>query len=144
MFMMLPLSLAMGVVVTPSTSFKLAGAIPPLGYFDPLGVTAKIEESRLKYIREAELQHGRVAMLSFITLVGLDATSSTLAINQLSDLEWQQQITYWFRVSVLEFARMSAGWSNPFTSEKQLFRIVSAWKCFYTFEHLTRRTFKMS
>ena len=116
------------VIITPPTTFKLAGAIPPLGYFDPLGVTATMNESKLKYMRESELQHGRVAMLSFVTLVGLDATSSTPSIDQLSDLEWERQIPYWLGVGALEFARLSAGWVSPFEPEGKLFQLEETYQ----------------
>jgi len=49
---------------------SLPGAIPPFGFFDPLGLSevplgrSYSAEARLKYFREAELKHGRVAMLA--------------------------------------------------------------------------------
>jgi Chlorophyll A-B binding protein len=41
---------------------ELVGALPPTGYFDPLGLS---ETYDVKKLREAELKHGRVAMLAF-------------------------------------------------------------------------------
>lgn len=41
----------------------LVGACPPLGYFDPLGFSKTDDATLFKY-REAELKHGRVAMLA--------------------------------------------------------------------------------
>ena len=62
----------------PSTSTKkstslnfsvdtIPGALPPVGLFDPLGFAAKADEATLKRYREAELTHGRVAMLAVST-----------------------------------------------------------------------------
>eukprot|EP00957_Ditylum_brightwellii_P005363 409298-Ditylum_brightwellii.AAC.1 len=38
---------------------ELAGALPPVGFFDPLGFAEKADENTLKRYREAELTHGR-------------------------------------------------------------------------------------
>jgi len=45
---------------------SLPGVLPPMGLFDPLGFTDKADASTLKKYREAETQHGRVAMLAVL------------------------------------------------------------------------------
>ena len=40
--------------------------MPPLGIFDPAGFAAKADQNTLKRYREAELIHGRVAMLATV------------------------------------------------------------------------------
>mmetsp|Transcript_69007 Transcript_69007/g.128900 ORF Transcript_69007/g.128900 Transcript_69007/m.128900 type:complete len:242 (+) Transcript_69007:62-787(+) len=45
------------------------GAMAPLGYFDPVGLCNDTTEDRFKYLRAAELKHGRVAMLASLGLV---------------------------------------------------------------------------
>mmetsp|Transcript_89438 Transcript_89438/g.193608 ORF Transcript_89438/g.193608 Transcript_89438/m.193608 type:complete len:330 (-) Transcript_89438:35-1024(-) len=40
------------------------GAIPPLGFFDPLGFTKDIDKAGFRKYRAAELKHGRVAMVA--------------------------------------------------------------------------------
>ena len=62
------------------------GDIKPTGYFDPLELTTKLPSSAIKYVRESELQHGRVAMGAFLGLLGLDMVQDKLAINFLYDL----------------------------------------------------------
>lgn len=42
----------------------LAGALAPVGYFDPLGISTGKDFAQLKVWRESELRHGRVAMLA--------------------------------------------------------------------------------
>merc|ERR1719313_642689 len=43
-----------------------AGVLPPVGYLDPLGFGEKASPERLRWFREAELKHGRVAMLASV------------------------------------------------------------------------------
>merc|ERR1712070_677896 len=40
---------------------NLPGALPPVGFFDPLGFAEKADANTLKRYREAEVTHGRVA-----------------------------------------------------------------------------------
>ena len=42
------------------------GALAPMGFFDPLGLSKDIDEQRLQFYREAEIKHGRVAMLASV------------------------------------------------------------------------------
>merc|ERR1711904_396457 len=42
------------------------GASQPLGFFDPLGFSTYGDEAYFRRLREAELKHGRVAMLSSV------------------------------------------------------------------------------
>ena len=42
------------------------GVIPPTGFFDPLGLSANIDQDTFNGYREAELKHGRVAMLAVV------------------------------------------------------------------------------
>merc|ERR1719174_2398755 len=44
----------------------LPGAIAPLGDFDPLGFTKDLPVQEIKRYREAEVTHGRVAMLATV------------------------------------------------------------------------------
>lgn len=46
----------------------LPGQIPPLGYFDPLHLSDGLADKELIRYREAELKHGRIAMLVRIIL----------------------------------------------------------------------------
>lgn len=43
----------------------MVGASAPLGFFDPLGL-AKCSQETLNNYREAELKHGRTAMLAVV------------------------------------------------------------------------------
>jgi len=55
-------------------SFNYQGDLPPVNYFDPLKLNSEtnFKEDRVKYWREAELQHGRMAMLGATALPFLE------------------------------------------------------------------------
>ena len=42
------------------------GAIPPVGFFDPLGLSSNIDQDTFDAYRTAELKHGRVAQLAVL------------------------------------------------------------------------------
>merc|ERR1712146_613774 len=48
------------------TGSEYAKTLPgagPFGFFDPLGLTAELTPGKVRYFREVEVKHGRVAML---------------------------------------------------------------------------------
>ena len=53
----------------------MIGAIPPVGYFDPIGLSRNKNDATMKLYREAELKHGRVAMAAclgwYVTAAGV-------------------------------------------------------------------------
>ena len=93
-----------------------AGDTKPLGNFDPLGISDVSSEMGKKYLREAELQHGRTAMLAFPTLFALDLFNEDLSIDYLSKMEFNEQVPFWFGVGCYELVRMFQGWQNPIES----------------------------
>jgi hypothetical protein len=110
-------------------NFKYVGDISPTGYFDPLSLSSKLSDESVKYAREAELQHGRVAMLSMIALPLLDKCGGdTLAIDALYKLPLAEQIPFWTGVGCFEFARMGAGWRNPFMEKNANFKLEESYQ----------------
>lgn len=66
----------------------VVGITPPMGYFDPLGLSVGKSDEIMKLYREAELKHGRVAMAAclgwYVTAAGVHpAFQSTLSSNPL-------------------------------------------------------------
>jgi len=45
------------------------GALPPLGFFDPLGFSPRGDRGKFRSLRAAELKHGRVAMMATVGAV---------------------------------------------------------------------------
>ena len=101
----------------------IPGALAPVGFFDPLGLAAKATDATVARYREAELAHGRVAMLAVIGfLVGekvegssflFDAQISGPAIThitQVPDGFWPVIIAF---IGAAEASRAEAGWVDP-------------------------------
>tara|TARA_B110001450_G_scaffold1742_2_gene2010 strand:- start:6030 stop:6554 length:525 start_codon:yes stop_codon:yes gene_type:complete len=100
-------------------SFKYVGSTKPFEKFDPLNIIDGKGENRVKYTREAELQHGRAAMLATVTipfLEHMDKDSSMLGINYLNSLDAYHQAPVWLGLASYEVIRMGRGWVNPFTT----------------------------
>jgi hypothetical protein len=48
---------------------EMPGVTAPLGFFDPLGFSKDVSEGRLRFYREVELKHSRLAMLAVLGFV---------------------------------------------------------------------------
>ena len=95
-------------------SFEFYGDIAPVGFFDPLQVTKNCDESTLRYMREAEIHHGRIAMTSALILPALDmANKEELAINVLHDSGAQLNNFALASMGFFEVARMTAMYKPP-------------------------------
>eukprot|EP00548_Thalassiothrix_antarctica_P016423 CAMPEP_0194184170 /NCGR_PEP_ID=MMETSP0154-20130528/36167_1 /TAXON_ID=1049557 /ORGANISM="Thalassiothrix antarctica, Strain L6-D1" /LENGTH=226 /DNA_ID=CAMNT_0038901623 /DNA_START=67 /DNA_END=744 /DNA_ORIENTATION=- len=99
---------------------NLPGAIPPVGFFDPLGFAKDADSNTLKSYREAELTHGRVAMVATIGfLVGeavgngntplFDGAITGAAIGQLGQAPGGFYIFLIFAIGALEVSRLREG-----------------------------------
>lgn len=107
------------------SSFKYYGDTKPLGYFDPLKLST---DKNCKYLREFELQHGRVAMLASVLIPAFELTKpDTLGINYLADMDFNSQLPFWYVMALAEFFRMKTGWENPFGG-KALFTLKDSFQ----------------
>jgi len=101
----------------------LPGAVAPLGEFDPLGFTKNLPVQEIKRYREAEVTHGRVAMLA--TLGYLVAEPFHPFFNGLvtgpanTHLGQVQEIAPFFfawlatSIATAEIFRAKVGWESP-------------------------------
>ena len=95
-------------------SFKYYGDIQPLGFFDPLKLST---EKNSKYLRETELHHGRLAMLSATVLPLYEILNpGKLSIQFLSDMDFNSQLPFWYCVALLEVGRLLTAYENPFVN----------------------------
>jgi len=101
----------------------LPGALAPVGFFDPLGFAEKADENTMKRYREAELTHGRVAMLAAVGfLVGekvegssflFDAQISGPAITHIPQVPVAFWVLLTLTISTAEQFRARTGWVDP-------------------------------
>ena len=101
----------------PKTStFTFNGDIEPLGFFDPLQLTQNADESTLKYLREAELHHGRIAMIASLMLPSIDyftEDSQDLAINYFSKNHGEFNMLGLAYMTFFELSRLLILYKNP-------------------------------
>lgn len=98
-------------------NFRYVGSTEPLVNFDPLKILDNKSENKVKFVREAELQHGRLAMLASLFIPSIEILDKNhLGIDYLSSLDLEKQLPFWYLVTLLEIYRMVNGWENPFTS----------------------------
>ena len=102
-------------------TFNYNGDIPPLGYFDPLQITQTADESTVKYLREAELHHGRIAMIASLMLPSIDYfAKDDLAIDYFSKNHGEFNQLGLAYMSFFELARLLTLYESP---SKKLFSL---------------------
>jgi len=101
----------------------LPGAIGPLGEFDPVGFTSDLSVQEIKRYREAEVTHGRVAMLATVGYLVAEPFhplfNGQVSGPANSHLGQVQEIAPFFfawlasSIAVAEFFRATTGWESP-------------------------------
>ena len=107
----------------PQFANGLPGSLPPVEFFDPLNFLEGADDNKVRRFREAELTHGRVAMLAFVGfLVGekvegssflFDAQITGPAITHFAQVPqpfWELLV---LSIGVAETFRATVGWKNP-------------------------------
>jgi hypothetical protein len=110
---------------TPDASlpcYGLPGAVSPLGFFDPLGFTKDAELLGVKRLREAEIMHGRVAMMATIGYIIGESTPTiaygmdihhTIANHQIPEVPGTALFPFFLAINIAEALRSSRGWVEP-------------------------------
>ena len=102
--------------------YGLPGAVSPLGFFDPLGFTKDMELLGVKRFREAEIMHGRVAMMATVGYLIGESTPTitygmnihhTIANNQLPEVAGTVLFPFFLAINFSEAIRASIGWVEP-------------------------------
>lgn len=92
---------------------KIRGSTKPIELFDPLNLSEKDE--RVTFFREAELKHGRIAMVSSLVIPILDKMDENiLGIYGFNHLPTLVQTSIIGSMFTSEFTSMIYGWENPF------------------------------
>ena len=100
-------------------TFKLVGDTPPLGFFDPIGFVSTADETTVKRFREAEIQHGRVAMIASLFLPFLDIVTNQPAINALRLSGTNTQLFALWLFAMYEGNRILSVYDSPFNEKTQ-------------------------
>jgi hypothetical protein len=102
--------------------FGLPGAVAPLGYFDPAGFCGKGTTTleNVKRIREAEVMHGRVAMMATVGYLVGESTPTPFGItgpanDQLAQVPGPLFAALTFGIALAEAFRATKGWVEPGT-----------------------------
>jgi hypothetical protein len=108
--------------------YGLPGSLAPVGEFDPLGFATNADVGTIKKYREAELQHGRVAMLA---VIGMLVTEEPIefhplfeagnkdigpAIRHLDEVRAAEPVFFEYLgifIGALELNRALVGWKAP-------------------------------
>jgi len=102
--------------------YGLPGAIGPLGFFDPLGFTNDMDLLGVKRFREAEVMHGRVAMMATIGYIIGESTPTitygmnthhTIGNNQIPEIAGTVLFPFFLAINIAEAVRASIGWVEP-------------------------------
>jgi len=102
--------------------YGLPGAVSPLGFFDPLGLTKDMELNEVKRFREAEIMHGRVAMMATLGyLIGENTPTiaygmnlhQTIANNQIPEIPGTVLFPFFLAINIAEALRANKGWVEP-------------------------------
>jgi hypothetical protein len=97
----------------------LPGAIQPLGYFDPIGFAREgLPLNDAKRLREAEVQHGRVAMLAAVGYLAGEFVSGPFHIigpanDQLQQVPAPAFLLLSAFIASAEMYRAKKGWVEP-------------------------------
>lgn len=99
--------------------FGLPGSVAPTGYFDPLGFAQDgITLNEIKRNREAEVMHGRVAMLATLGYFAGEALPSPFGItgpanDQLQQVPLPAFLLLTAGIASAELKRANIGWVEP-------------------------------
>ena len=108
----------------PDESLPLFGlpGTGPTGFFDPVGFTRNLALPGAKRFREAEVMHGRVAMMASLGYIIGESTPTitygtdvhhTIANNQLSEVSWTILFPFFLAINFSEAVRATKGWIEP-------------------------------
>ena len=101
-------------VIGPSTRTTkpiIAGSTRPIENFDPLNLSS---EENTPLLREAELKHGRLAMLAAVGIPVAEMMTKSTSIHDFDKLSPALQLGFVTLMLASESSSMIRGWKNPF------------------------------
>jgi Chlorophyll A-B binding protein len=113
-------SLTFNKKTPPTTSVIIRGPTAPLQNFAFFDQNVFAKGLQPAFLREAELKHGRIAMIASVVLLTIEQCTDGLAINQFQELPDITQLGIVGLMTMGEFSSMIRGWENP---KDKLFRL---------------------
>lgn len=99
------------VIVKAAEAEQMAGVVPPLGFWDPWGLSTDTPEGQILFMREQELKHGRIAMLATLGIIAAEKFSpifgGTAGVPALNSVAMTAYPVFW--PLVLYFIAKSEG-----------------------------------
>ena len=93
---------------------KIRGSTKPLENFDPLDLSLSDTKDRILFFREAELKHGRIAMVSSLFIPFFDKMDpEVLGIYGFNHLPNKVHLLIVAHMFMAECASMFKGWEKP-------------------------------
>ena len=94
----------------------IVGSTKPIENFDPLNLGDSNE--KMLFFREAELKHGRLAMVVTTLFPIIESHTHQPAVHEFSNLPNYLQLGLVSLMFVSEFSTMIRGWKNPFVKDE--------------------------
>lgn len=94
----------------------IEGSTKPIENFDPLKLGDNNE--KMLFYREAELKHGRLAMIVTTLFPLIERHTHQPAIHEFAHLQNYLQFSLVALMLVSEFSSMIRGWKNPFVKDE--------------------------
>lgn len=114
LFLLLPLFANSYNILGSSTRTSkpvIVGSTKPIENFDPLNLSSK---ENIPLLREAELKHGRLAMLAAAGIPVAEMMTKTTSIHDFDKLSPALQLGFVTLMLASESSSMIRGWKNPF------------------------------
>lgn len=91
----------------------IRGPTAPLENIDLFDANVIAKNAQPSFLREAELKHGRLAMLAALAIPGFELFHHGLGINQFQSLTDTEQVFLVMLMYVTEMASIYRGWQDP-------------------------------
>jgi len=110
-------------ILSPSKNVNapiIAGSTKPIENFDPLNLSS---DKNIKLLREAELKHGRLAMLAAVGIPISELMTKSVSIHDFDKLSPAIQLGFVGLMLASETTTMLRGWENPFTDPNNKYKL---------------------
>ena len=122
-FLLLPLLVSGFNILAPSTKTTppvIVGSTKPIENFDPLNLST---DDNIQLFREAELKHGRIAMLAAVGMPIAELMTNSVSIHDFDKLPAGLQLGFVTLMLASETSSMIRGWKNPFEDPSNKYKL---------------------